>query len=112
MPVISFDTGAFNARLAEFKSAAQKNSGGHAVQKMASKGVDVSAINATMQKYVAGVQKFKDAMASMQIQDPSGSYRQLQSDLQSAVSSFQSQPKVASAAQSNLLSRSKVGMML
>jgi hypothetical protein len=113
MPVISFDTGAFSARMAEFKAAAQQSAGGHAVQKMANKGgVDVATINATSRKYVEGVQRFNAAMRAMQIQNPSGAYRQLQSDLQSAVSSMQSRPKVATAAQTNFLSRSKVSTML
>lgn len=113
MPVISFDTGAFNARMAEFRQAAQENSGGHSVQKAAGRGsADVATINATSRKYVEGVQKFNAAMRAMQVQDPSGPYRQMQSDLQSAVSQFMSRPRTASAAQSNLLSRSKVSTML
>lgn len=113
MPVISFDTGAFNARLAEFRASAQQHAGGHTVQKMANRGgADVATINATSRKYVEAVQKFNAAMRAMQVQNPSGAYREMQSDLQSAVRSIQSQPRVATAAQSNLLSRSKVSTML
>ena len=113
LAVTRFDTGAFNARMAEFRRAAQESSGGHSVQKAANKGgVDVGAINATSQKYVEGVQKFNAAMKALQIQDPAGKYNQMVSDLQSAVSSFMNRPKVAAQAQSNLLSRSKVSSML
>lgn len=114
MPAVTqFDTGAFNARMAEFRRAAQENSGGHSVQKAANRGgADVAAINATAQKYVEGIKKFTEAMAAMQIRDPAGKYNQMVSDLQSAVSSFMNRPKVAAQAQSNLLSRAKVGTML
>lgn len=113
MPVISFDSGAYNARLAEFKAAAQQSSGGHAVQKMAGKGsADVATINATSRKYAEGVQNFKAAMRAMLLQNPSGTYREMQSDLQSAINSIQSRPKIAMTAQTNLLSRAKVSTML
>ncbi|MEC7949449.1 MAG: hypothetical protein VX265_17915 [Myxococcota bacterium] len=113
MPVISFDTGAFHARMGEFRRAAQEHAGGHAVQKAANKGgADIAAINATAQKYLDGVRKFNETMAALQVRDPAAKYNQMVSDLQNAVRSLKSRPQVSMDAQSNLLSRAKVSTML
>lgn len=113
MPVIRFDTAAYNANQAAFRAASQEHAGGHSVQKAAGTGsADVATINATSAKYREGVERFKEAMRSMQINDPGGRYSRLQADLQSAVRKIAAQPRIAKAAQSNLLSRARVSTML
>jgi hypothetical protein len=113
MPVQAFDTGAFGARLAEFKAAAQQNGGGHTVQKMGNKGsADIAAINATWANMRRKADEFVATMRSMQVQNPSGAYMQMNSDLRAAISEMKSRPNVAASAQSNLLSRSRVNSIL
>lgn len=113
MAVIQFDTAAVSARAAEFRAAAQQNGGGHTVQKMGNKGsADIAAINGTWARMRDKATEFVQTMRSMQVENPSGAYMQMNSDLQAAVSAMKNKPSVATSAQSNLLSRSRVSDIL
>jgi|AACY02.16.fsa_nt_gi hypothetical protein len=113
MAVIQFDTAAFNARAAEFRAAAQQNGGGHTVQKMADPGgADIAAINGTWARMRDKAQEFVNTMRSMQVQNPTAALDQMHADLQAVVSALKNRPTVATSAQSNLLSRSRVSNIL